>query len=270
MFSGIKKIIIYLGVAKRRFFVWISYTCNYLSVILQVCSRKIIQNINRSSSDFSCEYFVLNKITLLRKIKNVIKKQKAEYKYYSYFFGYPYQAFNTLGVFGERSTEERYKHYQLDSYLEKHHQVLDLGCNCGFVGIFASYRKGCNVTGIDINPFAIEIGRLCVDFLDLNDKVNLLPLRIQDLNKGIRYDGIFSFAIHWTDDKNYRIPLQDHFNAIYDLLKESGLLFFESHAVDVGNQQFHEVINNIKNLFAIVYKSHTDAGARYYYIFRKI
>lgn len=243
---------------------------NGMSVKFQVLSRKLIQNINHTSSDSQSEWFVLRKIELLNDIKTLLQKQKNGYQHYSYFDGYPYQAFSTLGIFGERSTEERYKQYRIDSYLDSSHSVLDLGCNCGFMGIYTSYRKGCSVTGIDINPYAIEIGKRCVEFLDLNEKVNLRAVTVQDLDKSKKYNALFSFATHWTDDKNYRVPLENHFKMIHDLLEHEGLLFFESHSVDVGNEQFYQIIDSMQSLFQTLYKIDTDAKSRHYYIFKKI
>jgi release factor glutamine methyltransferase len=55
-------------------------------------------------------------------------------------------------------------------------RVLDLGCGAGAAGIFATARRGCAVTAVDINPSAIRCTR--INAL-LNDVV--VDVRIGDL-----------------------------------------------------------------------------------------
>ena len=253
----------------RQYSVKFAYLLNKIGVYFQGLSRKIIQCMNSETSDQHSEWFLLNRSFLLKEIKKILQRQKTEYKHYSYFYDYPYQAFSTLGVFGERSTEERYKIYNLDQYLDSNSKILDLGCNCGFMGIYASYRKGCEVTGIDINPYAIEIGNLCAKYLGLSKKVTLQPCKVQDLDKTQRFNALFSFATHWTDDKNYRVQLSDHFKMIHDLLESGGLVFFESHCADVGDPKYYEAINNLKDIFEVLFIADTDANSRHYHIFKK-
>jgi hypothetical protein len=243
---------------------------NSISLYFQVWSRRIIKTINHETSDHASEWFILNKPDLLKKINKIRTRQKKEYPHYSYFYNYPYQAFSTLSIFGERSTEERFTMYKLGEYINKTHKILDLGCNCGFMGIYTSYRIGCQVDGIDINPHAIEIGQLCSSYLNVDDKVHLKACRVQDFKKNQKYNGIFSFATHWTDDNNYRVQLKDHFALLWDLLENDGILFFESHCTDVGDKNFYSSIAKITTKFQTLYRTDTDAGSRHYYILRKI
>ena len=254
----------------RRLSVRLAYLLNRVSVVLQIQSRKIIQLINHDTSDYGSEWFVLGRKELQEKISEILDEQKKNYEHYSYFYDYPYQGLATLGIFGERSTEERFEIYKLKEYLNKDDNILDLGCNCGFLSIYTAFRTGCRVDGIDINPYAIKIGTVCSEFLKLNDRVKLQACRVQDYKLESKYKGIFSFATHWTDDKNYRVKLEDHFNFIADLLDQKGLLFFESHCADVGQEDFYQCIEKISDRFEVLYKTDTDSSSRHYYIFRKI
>jgi 2-polyprenyl-3-methyl-5-hydroxy-6-metoxy-1,4-benzoquinol methylase len=266
----IKKNIINLLKPTKLFFIQIANSLNSTSLYLQVFSRELIRIINRKAANDESEYFATNRINLLKKIKAIRKRQKREYPHYSYFHNYPYQAFTTLGVFGNRSTEERFDLYKLGEYVKSDHKLLDIGCNCGFMGIYTSYRTGCSVDGIDINPFAIEIGNLCVDYLKLHKKVSLETCRVQDLGKDQNYDAIFSFATHWTDDSNYRVPLEDHFAFLENFIKPDGIIFFESHCTDVGDEEFYTSIKAMENKFNTIYQADIDSGSRHYYIFQKI
>lgn len=256
---------------KHRFFsVRMANFLNRAGVFFQILSRRVINHINSDTADQYSDWFLLNRSVLSRKIDSIIKTQQKEYKHYSYFYGYPYQSFATLGVFGDRSTEERYYLYKLEEYLTKDDRILDLGCNCGFVGIYVVYRIGCAVTGIDINPYAIEIGKTCAEYLKISQKVELKNCTIQELDKNLRFSSIFSFATHWTGDGNYRVQLLDHFQMIHGLLEQNGLLFFESHCADVGNPDYYETISRINDKFHLLYSTNTDANSRHFYVWRKI
>lgn len=252
----------------KKYLIWFANLLNGLSATLQICSRRIIQLVNPKCSNYESEWFIMGRAKLQNDIAKVIKNQKKEYEHYSYFYDYPYQGLAILGVFGERSTEERFEAYKLKDYISQDDRILDIGCNCGFMGVYTSFRTGCAIDGIDINPYAIQIGNLCKEFLKL-DKVNLKTCRVQDFTVSTKYTGIFSFATHWTDDKNYRVQLSDHFALIYSMLDKNGVLFFESHSADVGQQSFYEEIEKLTPIFETIYKADTDNGSRHYYVFKK-
>lgn len=265
-----KKCLRFLFSRTRKHFAHIAYYICKLGMKLQITSKRMLVFINSNFADESTDYFLLNRNKLLQKIDEISRRQKKEYNHYSYFYDYPYQGFSILGIFGERSSEERFDLYKLGDYLSKSDSVLDLGCNCGFVSIYTSFRTGCKVKGIDINPYAIEIGNECAKYLKIENKVSLEARKVQDLTTDEKFNGVFSFATHWTDDKNYRVALVDHFKLIHNFLKKDGYLFFESHGADYGDEKFYETIDQIQQkLFTKVYSCDSDAGSRHYYIFQK-
>lgn len=242
---------------------------NRLAFQLAALSRGFVRFMNHHVTHEESDWFVHGLPMLHRQIEQVLQKQRKEYGEYYYFYGQPYQALGVLGVYGERSTEERFEAYGLRELIKPEDRVLDIGCNCGFIAVYTSYRTGCKADGIDINPYMIQIGKLCADYLRVSDRVKLSAVRIQDFAAQAQYSVLFSFATHWTDDHNYRVPLRAHFERCAAYLQPGGLLVFETHAADVGNTAFYEAIATFSDLFAIQSKRDTDRGTRHLYLFRR-
>lgn len=243
---------------------------NRLAFRLSGLSRSCVRFINPHVTHKESDWFSHGLPDLHGRIDAVLSRQRKEYGDYYYFYGQPYQALSILGVYGERSTEERFEAYGLASLVKSSDRVLDLGCNCGFMAVYTSFRTGCQADGVDINPYMIEIGSLCADYLRIADRINLVAARIQDFEAGAQYSVLFSFATHWTDDENYRVPLREHFERCAAYLESGGLLVFESHAADVGNEIFYESLNAFGDLFTIESMRDTDRGARHLYLFRRV
>lgn len=240
----------------------LAYRIAYLS---RACVRFMNHHVTHAESD----WFVHGLPALHKRIAAILRRQRVEYGSYYYFYGHPYQALGMLGVYGERSTEERFDAYGLRDLIGPGDCVLDIGCNCGFVAVLASFRTGCRAHGIDINPYMIEIGQLCADYLRVSDRVTLEARRIQEFSAPAQFTAVMSFATHWTDDENYRVPLREHFERCASYLAPGGRLIFESHANDVGNQDFYDAIASFTDLFTLEFKRDTDRGTRHLYVFRR-
>jgi SAM-dependent methyltransferase len=233
-------------------------------------SRACVRFMNHHVTHEESDWFSYGLTGLHRKIDGVLTRQRQEYGDYYYFYGQPYQALGILGIYGERSTEERFEAYGLRELIKPTDRVLDIGCNCGFVALYTSFRTGCRADGVDINPYMIEIGNLCAEYLRVDDRVKLFAARIQDYEARAQYSVLLSFATHWTDDENYRVPLREHFERCAAYLEAGGLLVFETHAADVGNEAFYEAIKTFTDLFIVESKRDTDKGTRHLYLFRRI
>jgi SAM-dependent methyltransferase len=244
---------------------WLNNAAYRMAGASRACVRFMNHHVTHTESD----WFVHDLPQLHRKIRSVLQRQRTEYGSYYYFYGYPYQALGILGVYGERSTEERFEAYGLRELIGPTDRVFDLGCNCGFMALYTSFRTGCRAEGIDINPYMIEIGNLCADYLRIADRVRLSAGRIQDLAAPGKFTALLSFATHWTDDENYRVPLREHFERCADFLVAGGLLVFETHAADVGNAAFYKAMDAITDLFSVEAKRDTDRGTRHLYLLRR-
>lgn len=258
------------GTRRRAFWAWLGAVLNRTAFRLAGLSRSCVRFMNRHVTHEESDWFTHGLPGLHRKIDVVLKRQRQEYGDYYYFYGQPYQALSILGVYGERSTEERFEAYGLRELIKPTDRVLDIGCNCGFVALYTSFRTGCRADGVDINPYMIEIGNLCAEYLRVDDRVKLTAARIQDYQARAQYSVLFSFATHWTDDENYRVPLREHFERCAAYLETGGLLVFETHAADVGNEVFYEAIKTFTDLFTIESMRDTDKGERHLYLFRRV
>lgn len=251
---------------RRGVTVGIASRINAVGVACMVAARRIIAWLNETFTDARSDHRILGLPALHAEIRHILERQRAQYPHRAYFEGHPYQSFATLGIFGERPTEERFDIYGLREVLRPDDTVLDIGCNCGFMALYAAYRAGCRATGIDINPFMIEIGQRCAEYLGLCDRVSLIAGRFQDFAPRERFSVVFSFATHWTDDGNYRVRLPEHLRRIHGLLQPGGRLVFESHTVDVGNRDFYAALESVKDRFEWSGKVLTDNGYREVYL----
>lgn len=275
----LKKIFTYLSTKLQRFkqsyfvqniFVKLAFLLNTLSNYLRKWSRDVLHYLNPGCHDLTTDFYNRNFIELTKEIQSIINSQKKHYEHHSYFYGYPYQGFSMIGVFGERPTEERYESYLIDKFLKPSDKVLDLGCSCGFLAIYSAFKIGCNIEGIDINPYSIQIGEACAKFLKVSDKVKLHSRKIQDFFPASQYNAIYSFATHWTDDRNYRVPLKEHLKRLLDLTTNGGYIFFESHCSDLNNKDFLDEVKQFsKKYVSIEYEALTDCQRRHFYIFKK-
>lgn len=214
--------------------------------------------------------FLVSQHALQEKVNAVLARYRADEAAFKYFFGQPYQGLGIAGIFGDRLTDYRFDDYELRSFIKPGDRVLDIGCNCGFIGLVASYRTGCQTTGIDINPYMIEIGQLAAGHLRIADLVELRAGRLQDYEPGPVFDVVLSFATHWTDDNNYRVSIDDHMARMASYLKSGGVMIFETHCNDVGNAEFYAAMEGAKRLFAFDGRHKmTDSDTRELYVMRR-
>lgn len=222
-------------------------------------------------ANYDCESdAVIEQQALLSRIEEVLERYRADRDVYKYFYGHPYQGLALAGVFGDRVCDYRFDDYELRKFISPTDRVLDIGCNCGFMAILASYRTGCISHGIDINSYMIEIGRLVAAHLRIQELVSLEAGRLEHHSPERTYNVVLSFATHWTDDKNYRVILNEHMARMASFLLPGGILVFETHCNDVGQPEFYAALEESKAQFSFdgLYKR-TDSGTRELYIMRK-
>lgn len=244
---------------------------NRFGVYLTAQSRLLLKTIYPEASFAPSNDFVVSQHALQAKIREVLSRYQQDPKAYKYFFGQPYQGLGIAGIFGDRISDYRFDDYDLRKFIREGDRVLDIGCNCGFVGILASYRTGCRATGIDINPYMIEIGQLAAEHLRISHLVDLKAGRLQDFDPGPAFDVVLSFATHWTDDNNYRVSIDEHMARMASYVRTGGLLIFESHCNDVGNVDFYAALEAVKDRFAFdgLYKR-TDSDRRELFVMTRL
>ncbi len=181
----------------------------------------------------------------------------------------PYQSMEMIGLWGIRPTEYRIREYELRTILGPKDNVLDIGCNTGFLDLSISNLVQ-SVTGIEYDSSLVKIANLVKDYL----KVPNCIFYNGDFNDWYRntdtsYNVIFSFAIHhWLN-----ITPQRYVEILNKLLRTHGYICFESHIYG-ADIEFDKCCKEFQNLNyqVIISKKINDDGMqeREYVLFRKI
>ncbi len=139
--------------------------------------------------------------------------------------GKPYQSFPRLGIIGERDTEKRIEMYRLFDYIDEHTELLDIGCNYGFLDMALSSRiKG--ITALDFSDEMISMAQKVSELLNISNIV-FASGDYNEFQKSIpdhSYDAVFSFAVHiWLN-----ISPEEYAAQLFRILRNKGFVFFES------------------------------------------
>ncbi len=178
---------------------------------------------------------IINKVEIQKILEQIFHRQSQNFGRGNF-----YQAYDEIGVSGQRPTEKRFEIYQLKKYLKPTDIVLDIGCNCGF---FANYTASfvSKVDGIEINPTLCEIGSVTRTYLKrfhctfyCSDFNNYVPIE--------KYNMIYSFAVHhWIG-----MDIKEYFNKLKLLLKPRGKIVFESQNLETVDKDFDEKVITIE------------------------
>lgn len=185
-------------------------------------------------------------------------------------FGYGkfYQSLPELGIDGMRPTKLRVEKYHFSDFLNKQQDVLDLGCNCGFLDItIANDVK--TVTGVEYNASLVQIAEEVKQYLN-KANVSFVHEEYNSWKKHNtkKYDVVFSFAVHhWFGVTAYKYAKD-----LNELVNSGGLLLFESQDV-TEDKIYKNIVNELLfRGFKIEYEgSGMDDGMykRNFYVLRK-
>lgn len=175
-----------------------------------------------------------------------------------------YQSNKLLNLSGARNTEYRIQEYEIKKFLNKKMNVLNIGCNTGFLDIqIAPFVN--HITGIDINKGVINVANKTAMHLEV-ENANFICKDV--ISKGVsnKYNAILLLAVHgiFEDSKE--------FLKITEAIEEKGYLLFESHEVPGDETRY---INRLKLLEengfnSCLFKIIKDGGiTRMYSILRK-
>ncbi|HBN21777.1 MAG TPA: hypothetical protein DD412_00875, partial [Holosporales bacterium] len=172
-----------------------------------------------------------------------------------------------------RPTEGRFREYGFYELLSQDDKMLDLGCNNGFMLIYAAYLFGCQTVGVDHNEYTINIGKKCAEYLEVSKLVSLQSKTIQDFvhSKEERdFTKVISFATHHTNDGGYRVEISDHLKLVHQLLKKSGLFFFETHMTHSSEENQSFIIEECGGLFKVIRNIYFQDTNRRFFLLKKI
>ena len=162
-----------------------------------------------------------------------------------------YQGFDEIGVGGCRSTEGRFNEYNILRYLSKEKNALDVGSNCGFFTLYTS-RFLKSIEGVEINPYLVRISNYAKEYLGIKNS-EFYNLSFESFKSEKKYDVIFSFANDETIDGNTKFNFCEYIMKISSLLKNGGLLIFESQAIDaVVTKKFEPKLKVLNENFTII------------------
>lgn len=137
------------------------------------------------------------------------------------------QGLAELGIPGRRDTDARYKMYALDDYLSNDMNVLDIGCNCGFLSCMIA-RKVRSLLGVDKDGDLLKAATMAAGVLGVKN-ANFVRLFYDELEGyARRFDLVCALQVHiWTGMKFDR-----YVDILDPLVRADGLLLFESHDMD--------------------------------------
>jgi cyclopropane fatty-acyl-phospholipid synthase-like methyltransferase len=187
---------------------------------------------------------------LKQRIKKHLENQEKNWEYLIYGKGMLYQSFNKLGINGQRNTEKRMEEYELKRYLKKTDNVLDIGCNCGFICLqISDYVASCD--GIEINPYLVKIAEEVKEYLN-NINTNFHTTDFKDYNSTKKYNAIFSFAADEVADDLSRLSFEEYLKKILSLIEKGGYLFFEFQALDMVDGNWKKKYDLLQLNFNII------------------
>tara|TARA_B100000953_G_scaffold298143_1_gene294356 strand:- start:387 stop:1085 length:699 start_codon:yes stop_codon:yes gene_type:complete len=162
-----------------------------------------------------------------------------------------YQGFDRIKIDGCRSTEKRFRDYDIEKVLSKEVQALDIGCNSGFFTLkIAEYVK--NIDGVEINPYMVSIANDVKKFL-VNSNANFYTTSFEKFSTKKKYNMVFSLANDETIDGNTKFTFVEYISKIHELLENNGMLIFESQAADAYEEnRFVPKREQIKKIFTII------------------
>ena len=187
------------------------------------------------------------------KLQGHLDRQEKEWKHFIFSKedGGFYQGLDEIKITGSRSSEKRFEEYEILEYLSKDKAVLDIGSNCGFFSIYVSKFVD-RILGVEINPYLVAISNDVKNYLNIKN-TNFTNSSFEEFQVNEKFDMIFSFANDSTIDGNTKFNFSEYIEKIKNLLKEDGLLIFESQAIDsVVTEQLNEKINYLQNKFTIL------------------
>jgi len=182
----------------------------------------------------------------------ILDEQNKNWKHFTYAKkdGF-YQGLDIIKINGARSTEKRFMSYNIENYLTEKTTALDIGCNCGFFSIYLTKFLH-SVTGIDINPYMIDIANSVQNFLKINNSEFVFS-SFENFETTQKFGIIFSLANDETIDGNTKFNFNEYVSKILSLLNDDGLLMFETMAQDTFEPKlFEPKLKILKTKFTIL------------------
>lgn len=136
-----------------------------------------------------------------------------------------YQNYPPLRISGGRSSLCRFKVYEMEKWLNKDVEILDVGGNIGFFSLYLS-RFVKSITIVEQNHRLLNVGRKLADYEKIGN-VKFIEKDFKKFTTDKKFDVVMSLAIHkWVG-----MEFEDYLKKIHGLLKKGGLVLMESHLI---------------------------------------
>jgi len=137
-----------------------------------------------------------------------------------------YQGYEKVGLLGKRPTEKRFAAYGLEQFLQPHMNVLEMGCNNGFLSIEIAERTR-SITSFDVDAAYVAIGKMVSAHLGRTN-TDFRVSSVENFTDARTFDAVVACAVHgWVS-----ISFQQFVTKILRFLAPAGLLLLESHELD--------------------------------------
>lgn len=174
--------------------------------------REMFENKTREDMD--------NDLSIYQKVIEMMQNQAVG-------FGgqVPYQSFERMGIPGVRPSQYRIIKYGLENILESGHNVLDIGCNVGFLDMSVAEMVH-SVTGVEYEGNLVDVANLVKKYLGMENCFFIhKDFDSWYMENTKSYDVVFSFAIHhWLN-----LAPSEYMDRIDKILKKGGFICMESH-----------------------------------------
>ncbi|KAK4775674.1 hypothetical protein SAY87_023635 [Trapa incisa] len=108
--------------------------------------------------------------------------------------------------------------------IEKHHEVLEIGCGWGSLAMEVVKRTGCKYTGITLSEEQLKYAQERVKAAGLQDRIRFLLCDYRQLPASYKYDRIISCEMLEAVGHEF---MEDFFNCIESVLAEKGLFVLQ-------------------------------------------
>jgi len=141
---------------------------------------------------------------------------------------------------------------------EKGKSFLDIGCGRGRVAAHIASHSGAKVTGINIDPTQIQLGRENAENIGLTDKLNFVHQSFNDPYpfEDETFDGIYEIqALSYTKDMN--ALFKEWYRVLKPGAKVSILDWFLYDKFDKDNEYHRDLLKKCKPMIGAVYNPTT-------------
>jgi SAM-dependent methyltransferase len=137
-----------------------------------------------------------------------------------------YQGYEKLGLLGKRPSEKRFAAYGLAQFIDERMNVLEMGCNNGFLSLEISERVR-SVTAFDVDTAYVAIGTMVGAYLGRKN-CDFRVSSVESFSDDRIYDCVVACAVHgWVS-----ISFSQFIAKIMQFLRPGGVLLLESHELD--------------------------------------